>query len=116
LPPREPHGDSEGAGLFLGREEDGNNDPAVSLAVLFRDTKSKPTRMKTVMPVLTGEGTSAQGKQCSFILYGLENGARAGGTAHATSVYMWPPESVVRDTNGRSILPDVLGVRFLELG
>jgi hypothetical protein len=111
----ESHAASEAAGVFLGRTSDGKIDPLRSLAVRYRAAVPDPTYLSNVTPVSYGEGTSVGGEKCSFVLYGLDERIEADGTEtiHATSAYVWPPESVVRDLTGNFTLSDISKPHFV---
>jgi hypothetical protein len=105
------HGDSEAAGLLLEHCIDRAIDPAQSLALEFREGQPKPTLilMSSLGPIFTGEGISVQGVTCGFMLCGMEERVEDDGTKtlHASSALVWPPESVVRDSNGKFNLPEI---------
>jgi len=97
-------GDSEAAGLYLERGPDGKIDPAQSLAVQYRGGQLEPTPIVSLMPVLTGEGITLQGAKCGFVLHSLEAISQAEGTIRGSGIFVWPPESVVRDSTGKCTL------------
>jgi hypothetical protein len=109
------HGASEAAGVFLALTSDGKVNPLRSLAVRYRAGVPDPTYLSKVTPVSYGEGTSVGGEKCSFLLYGLEERIETEGTItiHATSAYVWPPESVVRDLTGKFTLTDISKPHFV---
>ena len=98
------HGRSEAAGLLLERGPDEKIDPTRSLAVHNREASLKPILMNSLMPVLTGEGASETGEKCGFVLYGFGDSCQGEGSIQGSGVYVWPPESVVRDSAGKSTL------------
>jgi hypothetical protein len=98
------HGHSEAAGLLLERGPDEKIDPLQSFAVQYRESQIKPILMNSLMPVFTGEGTSATGEKYGFMLYGFADSCRGGGAIQGSGVFVWPRESVVRDSAGKCTL------------
>jgi hypothetical protein len=105
------HGDSKAAGLLLEHCVDGVIDPAQSLALEYREGQPEPTLvlMSGLGPIFTGEGISVQGVTCGFMLHGMVEGVENDGTKtlQASSALVWPPESVVRDLEGKFNLPEI---------
>jgi hypothetical protein len=90
---------------------DGVIDPAQSLALQYREGQPEPTLilMSSLGPIFTGEGISVQRVACGFMLHGMEERVENDGTKtmQASSALVWPPESVVRDSNGKFNLPEI---------
>jgi hypothetical protein len=105
------HGNSNAAGLLLEHWIDGVIDPAQSLALQYREGQPEPTLilMSSLGPIFTGEGISVQRVACGFMLHGMEERVENDGkkTMQASSALVWPPESVVRDSNGKFNLPEI---------